>query len=263
MAQKDFFKKLKGAKDSWAEGRKGRGTGFVEVATGFKGIVRGQSMEMDVTEKGEPFIQITTIVVNAEDDQDLGARVAERVQIVHRKGIIADGAKKGEKWEITEADCFSQIATALQALGIETENMEFDEDTMNAVADAIADEQAACRIEVGENKKGYKYIKWGKPVDDDDLLSIEDVLDEDEAKLADDDDDDDDDEPADDADDEADPPEKGDMVNASPSGTRNKVEEYTIVSVNKTKSTCNLQRNRDQKDFKNQSFDVIKDFVEA
>jgi hypothetical protein len=255
MAQKDFFKKLKDAEGAWEEGRKGRSGGFIEVETGFKGIVRGQSMELDATEKGVPFVHITTIVVNAEDDSDLGARVATRINIQHLSGTYqADTGKnkKGDKWEITEAQCFSQVAEALQALGFETEGLAVSD--LPQAAEQLADEQSACRVEIGENKKGYKYVKWGKPVDDDDLMSIDDVLD---------DDDDVDDDPADDADDDVaddddqiDPPEKGETLPARPKGAR-KVEEYNVISVNKSKETCTLQRVRDDRKFTNQSWDVL------
>ncbi len=265
MARKDFFKKLQKSKEAFEEGRKGRGGGMIEVGDG-KYIVRAQSMELDVNDAGHPYVQINSIVVNSENESDFGARVGYRKDIVYRSGKYKQDnpvGKKGEKWEMTEADAFADICTALQSFGVETSDKELED--LAEVADVLAEEQPACRIEVKTKSSGWTDIKWGKPVDDADLPSIEDVIDdeedEDEDDVEDEEDDVEDDEYSEededeDEDDEDSPPEKGEEVVAKPTGTR-KPEKFIVTNVNVKAETCSLKRERDKKLFKSQSWDVI------
>jgi len=257
MGQKDFFAKLKKSEEAFEEGRKGRTGGMIEVDEG-KYIIRGHSLELEVNDKGVPYIQVNGIVVHAENEADLGAKIAHREQIKAVGGTIKDGPKKGEKWEITEAEQFANVCTALKSLGFETSEMQLSD--LAEVGEEMEEGQPACRVEVGLKKNGYKYIKWGKPVDDDDLPSIEDVFDgdDDDDEPADDNDEQDDDEDVDDDDEGFEPPAKGDTVDASPKGTRGKTEQYTVTVVNVKKETCSLKRVRDDKVFTNQSFDCIQ-----
>ena len=142
---------------------------------------------MDVQDK-VPYALLKTIVVHAEDSDDLGALVAEKFVIKHVSGVKkADDnyGKKGDKWEITEAEIFANLCSALQSLGIDTADMELED--LAEAQETIESDQEACRVEIGIKKNGYKFIKWGKPIDDDDLPGIEDVLDDDEDEETDDD----------------------------------------------------------------------------
>jgi hypothetical protein len=271
MATKDFFKKLQKSEDEFKKGRKGRSGGLVEVDNG-KYIVRGQSVDLDVTSDGTPFVQINCIVVHAEDDADIGGKVAQRTQIKRMSGEYTDAKGKKQKWEITEADQFAEICTALQSLGIETNDMEFDQ--LEEAADHVSSEHPACRVEVKTNKKDYKFVKWGKPVDDDDLPSLEELVededddddddmddddgdDNDDVDDADDDDDMDDDDADDDMDDDDfEPPTKGETVKAKPPKTR-RATDYIVKTVNVKKETCSLERVGDDKLFKDVSWDDI------
>jgi hypothetical protein len=264
MATKDFFKKLKGAEDDFQKGREGRPQ-MINLEDG-KYVFRFHSLELDVNQQGNPYAQINSVVVNAENDDDLGQLAKTRIDIVDRKGD-----KNGKKWHISIADCFSEICTVLQAYGADTSELEISD--LDDLGEQLAEEQPAAKGEVKTNAGGYKKIKWGKPVDDDDLPTIEDVYEDDDDDVDDedevdddqdneepddsDDDDDDDNDSDDDDDDDLEPPAKGDEVQAKPKGTR-KFEDYTVKTSNKAKELCTLVRDRDDKEFKNVPWSLIK-----
>lgn len=285
MSKKDFFAKLKTAKaqEAFREGRAGRGGGFIEVEDGDY-VVRFESMELDVTEDGTPYVHINTIVVQAEDNDDLGLRAAQRNQIKAMSGVVDKPGSKnhGKEWEITEAHQFAEVCTALIGFGVETDEMEVAD--LDEVGTRLEEEQPACRIKVKTNKKDFKYIVWGKFIEDDDIPAIEDVLDEEDDEEGDDDagdeestddgdgdsgDDegsegsDDGDEPEeeeggdeDGGDEPLPPPKKGEELDAQPARTQ-KVEKYKVKSVNTKAETCTLTRLRDKKEFKAVPWDKI------
>jgi hypothetical protein len=269
MGTKEFLKKVKKAKEQWEEGRSGRTGGLIEVDNG-KYIVRGRGVTLDVNDDDVPYVQIDTIVVNADNEDDVGLRIGYRENIKHMSGTIEGGKRDGETWEITEADQFANICSALKSLGFETDNMDLED--LADVGDQMAEEQPACRVTVKTNRKDYKYIVWGKPVDDESLPAIEDLVEdeeeEDEEDVEEDEDvEDDEEEESDDdqydeeeEDDEEEDdwePVKGDEYEAQPKGTK-VVATYTVTSINKRKKTCSLKRKKDGRLYKDQSWDVIQ-----
>lgn len=259
---KSFFSKLKKSKDAFEEGRKGRTGGMVQLQTG-PAIVRLQSVDLDVNDDKQPYVQFNTVCVSSENEDDIGQTASQRVVIRELKGT---SKKTGKPYHITIAECFAQICTILQKFGFETEEIELEE--LAEIAEAAAEEQPACSIEVVE-KGEYLNILFKKQIDDDDLPSIDDVF---EAEEEDDDDDSDEEESEDDDEEEIDEeedgddedeeepyvPSKGDTVSAKPPKTK-KYEDYTVKTVSKAKETCTLVRDRDDKEFKNVPWDVINE----
>lgn len=194
MASKEFLAKMKSHADKWEESRGAEQSGgFVETPPG-KYTVRLQKMVLDVTDDKAkvPYVQYDMVVVAGDCE---GMMIRKRTRIEERSGIIKNGDRKGEKWEQTIADCLEEIARDLKGFNVETDDLEIAD--LPSVADDLADSQPACRVEVKESKTGYLNVRIGKPVEDEDLPSIEDVLPEgDDSSDDDDDDDDDDDEPA-------------------------------------------------------------------
>ena len=145
--QKAFMSKLKGAEDSFEKGRKGR-AGLIDVEPG-KYVVRGSELILGVNADKKPFARLETIVVEADEDDDLGARIAQIFTFVERSGTTSGG----KKWKITIEDQFDDFCTALITLGIETDELEMSD--LPEVTEAIAEEQAAGSATVKE-KNGYK-----------------------------------------------------------------------------------------------------------
>lgn len=195
MASKEFLAKMKSHADKWEESRGAEQSGgFVETPPG-KYTVRLQKMVLDVTDDKAkvPYVQYDMVVVAGDCE---GMMIRKRTRIEERSGIIKNGDRKGEKWEQTIADCLEEIARDLKGFNVETDDLEIAD--LPSVADDLADSQPACRVEVKESKTGYLNVRIGKPVEDEDLPSIEDVLPEgdDSSDDDDDDDDEDDDKPA-------------------------------------------------------------------
>ena len=221
--------------------------------------------------------------VESEDEDDVGLKIAEFISFAEKSGT-----KNGKKWKITEEDNFASLCTALQSFGIDTSELEFDE--LEEVAESLAEDQPACNATVVE-KKGYMNVRWGKYIEDDELPSLEDVLEDDEEEVdgeeeddADDDDDDageedsdddqsddddadddqeddddDEDEEDDDDDDEGDsePVVRGTTVTAKP-GRAKKSAKYKVKSSNKSKQTCTLIRISDKREFKDQPWSCVE-----
>lgn len=292
---KDFFAQAKKLAGDFEEGRGGRkGYEAIEVEDGAY-IVRFHALDFSVIEmqkKQVPKVRLTSIVVDAADQDDLGKKVTKDYLLSAYKGKTTEG----KEFEITVAEVFADLCSALQSFGIDTSELELED--LEAVNDDLSSDNPACKVKIGTSKKGTKYVNWGKLVDDDeDLPSLDDVMDEDEdsepapkksskpakgkAKAApepeddedDDDDDDDDAEPDDDddaSDDEEDffdeededdddddyKPAKGDTVQAQPPKTKVPAE-YKVTSVNVKQETCTLVRSRDSKEFKAVPWDAI------
>lgn len=193
MASKEFLAKMKSHAEAWSEAKGAEQSGgFVEVPPG-KYTVRLQKMTLDVTDDKAkvPFVQLDMVVVAGECE---GQMIRKRTRIEERSGIIKNGDRKGEKWEQSIEDCLEEIARDLKGFSVETDELEIAD--LPSVADDLADEQPACRVEVKESKSGYLNVRIGKPVEDDDLPKIEDVMPEGDDDSDDDDDDDDDVAPA-------------------------------------------------------------------
>jgi hypothetical protein len=273
MSSKEFLAKLKSHAEAWNEVKDAKQAGgFVEVPEG-KYTIRLRSMVVDVTDDQAkvPFVQFDMVVVAGEHE---GSMVRKRVRIEKRGGIIKNGERKGEKWEQTIQDCLQEIARDLKGFNVETDDLEIAD--LPDVADDLSESQPACRVEV-KDRNGYLNVRIGKPVEDDDLPSIDDILgdakpaskeedededeDEDEEESTESDEDESDsDESDDDSDDDDDEdivaPEKGETVTAKPKGTQ-KFEKFEVQTVNKSSQTCTLKRKQDGKVFKDVSWDVI------
>jgi cobalamin biosynthesis protein CobT len=283
--QAGFRKTLDKAQKSFDKGKKGR-QGLIHVDDG-KYIVRlhsAQGLMVDGRqEKGKvPCIRFNTVVVHSEDESDIGARVDAMYTIE-----TLSGEKDGKKWEISKDQVIADVTDALRSFGFDLG----DSEDIGEIADAIEEiesenPESACRITVKTNKGGYKNVRFGKPVDDEDLPELEDIVDDDDEDIDDDDvdesdvedeeeeeeieeddsdsdeeEEDDDEEEEEDEDDEEEEeedftPAKGAKVKAKPKGTT-KTATYTVKTSNKTKETCTLVRVRDKKEFKNQSWDVV------
>jgi hypothetical protein len=192
MASKEFLAKMKSHAEAWSEAKGAEQSGgFVETPPG-KYTVRLQRMLLDVTDDKAkvPFVQLDMVVVAGECE---GQMIRKRTRIEERNGIIKNGDRKGEKWEQTVEDCLEEIARDLKGFSVETDELEIAD--LPSVADDLADEQPACRVEVKESKSGYLNVRIGKPVEDDDLPKIEDVMPEGNDD-SDDDEDDEDEAPA-------------------------------------------------------------------
>lgn len=274
MSKKDFFKKLNKSKAAFEKGREAKRGGMIDVPAGDY-TVRLHSIELDTADtkagKGIPYVQFVAVVVAAEDDDHIGGMVRHREYINESSGTNDKGA-----WKITEADCFANICKTLQSFGVETSELELDD--LEQLAEELPEEQPACRIKVVE-KGQYLNVWFNAQVDPEELNlpEIDDVLDDeeedDDEPEADDDDDsedddddeqdeeddeEEDDEEEEDEDDEPVEPEKGETVKAKPKGTK-KAENYEVIRVNKSKQTVALKRVRDDKQFKDQPWDVIVD----
>ena len=189
-----FSKKLKNGEEALNKGRKGR-KGFIEVEAGSY-AARFQSLEFGANDKG-PYSKLTSVVVESEDQDDIGLKIAEFISFAEKSGV-----KNGKKWKITEEDNFANLCTALQSFGIDTSELELDE--LQEVAESLAEDQPACNATVIE-KKGYMNVRWGKFIEDDELPSLEDVLeDEDEEEDGEEEDDDNDDTDEEESDEESD-----------------------------------------------------------
>ena len=267
-----FSKKLKNGEDALNKGRKGR-KGFIEVEAGSY-ATRFQSLEFGANDKG-PYSKLTSVVVESEDADDVGLKIAEFISFAEKSGT-----KNGKKWKITEEDNFANLCTSLQSFGIDTSELEFEE--LEEVAESLAEDQPACNATVVE-KGGYMNVRWGKFIEDDELPSIEDVLEDDEEEEdgeeeeEDDDDsddsdeedsdddesddeeyeDDDDDDDDDDEEDEAEPVVRGTTVTAKP-GRAKKASKYKVKSSNKSKQTCTLIRISDKREFKDQPWSCVE-----
>ena len=251
-----FSKKLKNAEDALGKGRKGR-KGFVEVEPG-RYTVRCQSLEFGVNGK-IPFTHLNTIVVGSDNEEDLGLRVAERISFEEKSGV-----KNGKSWKMTEEDFFAQLCTSIQAFGVDTSELEMDD--LEALADSLAEDQPATSITVAE-KNGYSRIKWGKFIEDDDLPSLEDVLDDDDEDEEEEDEEDNEEEDDNDGEDEEEgeeeedePIEKDDLVMAKPPKTK-VLAEYKVKSSNKGKKTCTLIRTKDSREYKDCPWECVESFV--
>lgn len=275
MSSKEFLAKLKSHTEAWSEAKTAKQSGgYVETPPG-KYTVRLQNMIVDVTDdKAQvPYVEFHMVVVAGECE---GQMIRKRVKIEERGGIIKQGERKGESWKQTIGDCLEEIARDLKGFGVETDDLELAD--LPSVADDLAELQPACRVEV-KDRNGYLNVRIGKPVEDDDLPSVDEILgsddDEDEAPApkskpvaSDDDDEDEEDEDDDsgdedeDEDDEEDEipdiiaPEKGETVTAKPEGTK-KAEKYEVHTVNKSAQTCTLKRKADGKMFKDVSWDLV------
>lgn len=276
MSSKEFLAKLRSHTESWNEVKDAKQSGgFVETPPG-KYTVRLQNMIVDVTDdKAQvPYVEFHMVVVAGECE---GQMIRKRVRIEERGGIIKNGERKGEEWKQTIGDCLEEIARDLKGFGVETDELELAD--LPSVADDLAELQPACRVEV-KDRNGYLNVRVGKPVEDDDLPSVEDVLgsdddedepapktkapaskdeDEDEDEESDDDESGDDDEDEDDEEDEIPdvlPPVKGETVTAKPEGTQ-KADKFEVQSVNKSNQTCALKRKKDGKLFKDVSWDLV------
>ena len=261
-----FQKKLKNAEESLEKGRKGR-RGLIEVEAG-NYIARALSLEFGEN-NGKPYTHLTSIVVEAENDDDVGLKIAERTTFEEKKGV---SKKTGKPYHIAEADHFANLCTCLQSFGFDTSEMELSD--LPDAADMLADENPACNVKVFE-KDGYIKARWGKNVDDDELPAIGDVL-EDEDDEEDDDsplpednedeegeeeNDDDNDGDNEEEDEEEFVPSKGETVSAKPAKAK-KYEDYTVKSSNKGKKTCTLVRDRDEREFKLVPFALINEIDE-
>ena len=275
-----FSKKLKNGEDALNKGRKGR-KGFIEVEVGSY-ATRFQSLEFGANDKG-PFTKLTSVVVESEDEDDVGLKIAEFISFAEKSGKNKDG----KKWKITEEDNFANLCTSLQSFGIDTSELEFDE--LEEVAESLAEDQPACNATVVE-KKGYMNVRWGKFIEDDELPSLEDVLededeeedgeeeddaddgdddagdeedsdddqsDDDDADEDQEDDDEEDEEDDDDGDDEFEPVVRGTTVTAKP-GRAKKSAKYKVKSSNKSKQTCTLIRISDKREFKDQPWSCVE-----
>ena len=246
-----FSKKLKDADKALNKGRKGR-KGYIEVEPG-KYATRFQSLEFGV--KGSNgYTLLTSIVVEAEDDEDVGSRIAEYISFEEKSGT-----KNGKNWKITEEDHFANLCTALIAFGIDTSELEMDD--LEAVSETLAEDQPATSVTVTE-KNGYMNVKWGKFIDDDELPSLEDVLEEDDD---DDDDQESDDDDGDDTDtdtesDDDGPVEKGQSVKAKLPRGKSPVE-CTVKASNKSKQTCTLIRTKDKREFKDIDWSAVTEII--
>ena len=268
-----FSKKLKNGEEALNKGRKGR-KGFIEVEAGSY-ATRFQSLEFGANDKG-PYSKLTSVVVESEDQDDIGLKIAEFISFAEKSGV-----KNGKKWKITEEDNFANLCTALQSFGIDTSELELDE--LQEVAESLAEDQPACTVRVVE-KGGYMNVKWGKFIEDDELPSLEDVLeDEDEEEEEDgeeeddddtdeeesddeesdddedreDDDDDEDEEDEEDDDEEDELVVRGTTVTAKP-GRAKKASKYKVKSSNKSKQTCTLIRVSDKREFKDQPWSCVE-----
>ena len=261
-----FSKKLKNGEDALSKGRKGR-KGFIEVEAGSY-ATRFQSLEFGANDKG-PYSKLTSVVVESEDEDDVGLKIAEFISFAEKSGT-----KNGKKWKITEEDNFANLCTALQSFGIDTSELEFDE--LEEVAESLAEDQPACNVRVVE-KGGYMNVRWGKYIEDDELPSLEDVLEDDEEEEEDgdgeeddddsddddsgeeesDDDESDDEEYEDDEEDEAELVVRGTTVTAKP-GRAKKASKYKVKSSNKSKQTCTLIRVSDKREFKDQPWSCVE-----
>ena len=271
-----FSKKLKNGEDALSKGRKGR-KGFIEVEAGSY-AVRFQSLEFGANDKG-PFTKLTSVVVESEDDDDVGLKIAEFISFAEKSGT-----KNGKKWKITEEDNFANLCTSIQAFGIDTSELEFEE--LEEVAESLAEDQPACNATVVE-KGGYMNVRWGKFIEDDELPSLEDILEDDEEEDGDDDEEDDadeddtdeeesddnesdnededddgeyedeEDDEEDDGDEEDEPVVRGTTVTAKP-GRAKKSSKYKVKSSNKSKQTCTLIRISDKREFKDQPWSCVE-----
>ena len=261
--------KLKKSKKAFEEGRAGRSGGMVNLTIDQKCIVRLQSLGLDVSDDGVPYVQFNTVCVSSEIDDDIGNTASQRFNIKELKG---KSKKTGKDYHITEADCFAQICTALQKFGYETDELELEE--LEELAETVSEEQPACQVTPIE-KGDFVNLKFNKFIDDDDLPGIEDVSDvsdeedeededeEDDDEMEDEEDtDEDDEEEYEDADEDEDEenliPTKGDTVSAKPKGTK-KYEDCIVKTVSKAKETCTLKRERDDKLFKDVPWYVIEE----
>ena len=269
-----FSKKLKNGEEALNKGRKGR-KGFIEVEAGSY-AARFQSLEFGANDKG-PYSKLTSVVVESEDQDDIGLKIAEFISFAEKSGV-----KNGKKWKITEEDNFANLCTALQSFGIDTSELELDE--LQEVAESLAEDQPACTVRVVE-KGGYMNVKWGKFIEDDELPSLEDVLededeegeeeeddddddtdeeesddeesDDDEDGDDDQEDDDDDEEDEEDDDEEVEPVVRGTTVTAKP-GRAKKASKYKVKSSNKSRQTCTLIRISDKREFKDQPWSCVE-----
>ena len=277
-----FSKKLKNGEDALNKGRKGR-KGFIEVEAGSY-AARFQSLEFGANDK-VPFSKLTSVVVESENEDDVGLKIAEFISFAEKSGT-----KNGKKWKITEEDNFANLCSSLQSFGIDTSELELGE--LEEVAEALAEDQPACNVTVVE-KGGYTKVRWGKYIEDDELPSLEDALDDEEdeeyedsddeeeddddgdddsdaGEEESDDDDESDDEDEDDAEDEEyedeeddgdededEPVVRGTTVTAKP-GRAKKSSKYKVKSSNKSKQTCTLIRISDKREFKDQPWSCVE-----
>jgi len=263
-----FSKKLKNGEDALNKGRKGR-KGFIEVEAGSY-ATRFQSLEFGANDKG-PFTKLTSVVVESEDEDDVGLKIAEFISFAEKSGT-----KNGKKWKITEEDNFANLCTSLQSFGINTSELEFDE--LEEVAESLAEDQPACSATVVE-KGGYMNVRWGKFIEDDELPSLEDVLEEEDEETGEEeedledpeeeneegpeeyeDDPEEEDDPEDDPEEEEEDPEpvvRGTTVTAKP-GRAKKSAKYRVKASNKSKQTCTLIRISDKREFKDQPWSCVE-----
>ena len=244
------------------KGRKGR-RGLIEVEAG-NYVARALSLEFGEN-NGKPYTHLTSIVVEAENDDDVGLKIAERINFEEKKGK-AKGT--GKAYHITEADHFANLCTCLQSFGIDTSEMELSD--LPDAADMLAEDNPACNVKVVE-KGGYLNARWGKNVDDDELPAIGDVLEDDEDEeddpLPDDNEGEEGEEENEEEENEEEEeegdfiPSKGETVSAKPAKAK-KYEDYTVKSANKGKKTCTLVRDRDEREFKSVPFALINEIDE-
>ena len=276
--KEDFLNLVDDAQDAFEKGKKGR-QGLVSVEDG-KYIVRLYGIEISKVDKSQGKgqcmqVRFNTVVVQAENEDDLGSRVDQIFRIETRSGT-----KNGKKWEIGAEQIIADISSVTSSFGYDISEAEnllvlFD------IIEELEDEELepACRIEVKTNAGGYKNVRFKKPVEDDDLSPISDVYEDDDEDEDDDDqvddnddndddqvDDDDDDNDDDDDDDDDDDvedyiPSKKDVVIAKPKGTK-KPLEYTVKTVNTKLQTCTLVRLKDNKEFKSVSRELIEGLAE-
>jgi Mg-chelatase subunit ChlI len=286
MASKEFMTKLKKHSGKWSKARDAKRTGgMVEVNDG-NYTVRLQSMALDVNDNGDPFVQFNMVVVTGPE---AGKMIRKRIEIAERSGEYVNNKGKKAKFEITIEDCLSNISMDLQSMGVDTSELDFDD--LEALAEELTDSQPAFRVRVKTNKKDFKNVYMDKPVDADDLPSVEDLVeasdaDEDEEEEeeteeseeeesedeeesdeedSDEEEDEDSEEESEDEDSEEDEeeeeedeaPQKGAKVKAKPKGT-NQLEQYVVLTVNRSSKTCTLKRSRDNRSFKDVSWSLIK-----
>lgn len=178
------------------------------------------------------------------------------------------GSYNGKTINITAQDKFEQMCKQIQRLKIDTD---CDPDEIEEQLEELIEEGTTVVLQAKTNKKGFCNITISKIVedesaeDDDDEEEVEDddeddVDDEDDAEEEDEDaeEDEEDDEEEEEDDDEEDgdyEPAKGDDVEYKLGGK--KATSWVVTSVNKSKQTVSLKREKDGKVQKNVPWDQL------
>ena len=274
---KNFLKKLGKAKKAFSKARsvKAGGNDMVLVSPGRR-IVRLQSVKFDVNKNDVPYVMFNTVCVSSDNEGDIGQPAKAMINIESRSGT----SKAGKEYSISEQDCFERICKNFQNFGYDTDDLDLED--LVELAEQVAEDQHAAQITI-KDSNGFLNLYVNKFVEDENLPSIEDVVEEsddvpfdddeededDDDDLVDDDeeesDDDDEYEDAEDEDDEDEDedfePAKGMSVSAKPKGTK-RTSEYKVSTVSRAKQTCTLIRERDDKKFVSVPWELIEAEVE-